>query len=543
VNVEEYLAFRTAPQVVFDHLEERKAQTRFVLPDGTKVTWQQFADEIRDVALYLRTELGSGDRAAIFAPNSVQWSSASLAIQAAGGAMVPIYGSSTAEQAGYVVEHSGAKVVFVASEKMLGEVLKGWPMFDAVRRIVLLDDSDPKALAAKLEGAPSEKEIEQRFVSWERVRSAGGAQHREAPEAFGEMLDAIDFQQPAVMLYTSGTSGPPKGVPLTHHNVGMNGRDWLEVMAPVLEEGYTDLLWLPMSHIFGYGEVGIGNQLGWTSVMTDPYSVVEKLPEVKPHVFFSVPSVWEKLVVLGDDLEGLKKITGGNLKFCLSGGAGLKRQVKERYLEAGMLILEGYGLTECSPTLTLNHPGDYRFDTVGKALPSVELKLAEDGEILAKGPNVFAGYHGNPEATAECFTEDGWLKTGDIGRFTDDGFLQIIDRKKDILVTAGGKNVAPANIELRFRDDPDIAHVVVYGDSQKYLVAGVWLHPTSRADEAKVQSRIDAVNAELARYETIKKFALIEEPLSVENGLLTPTMKVKRKKVYERFGERLAALY
>jgi long-chain acyl-CoA synthetase len=300
--------------------------------------------------------------------------------------------------------------------------------------------------------------------------------------------------------------------------------------------------------------------------MADPYTVMAKLPEVRPDVFMSVPSVWEKLAqaATGESdepaqMDRLAEVTGGRLKFCLSGGAGLKREVKELFHRAGVLLVEGYGLTECSPTPTLNRPDAFRFDSVGKPFPSVQLKLAEDGEILAKGPSVFSGYHKDPAATKEVFTDDGWLKTGDIGRWTDDGFLQIVDRKKDILVTAGGKNVAPANIELLFKDDPVIDHVVVYGDGRKYLVAGVWVNRAvadkqldeegvqgNARDEALrslVQRRIDKVNAQLAKHETIKRFAIIDEPLTVENDLLTPTMKVKRKKVYERFGEQLEALY
>jgi long-chain acyl-CoA synthetase len=288
------------------------------------------------------------------------------------------------------------------------------------------------------------------------------------------------------------------------------------------------------------------------------------LPEVKPTVFFSVPSHWEKLSIQAMHeptpaarLEKFKAVTGGKLKFCLSGGAGLKREVKDFFYSCGVLIIEGYGLTETSPTLTLNRPDAFRFDTVGKVVPSVEVKLAEDGEILARGPSVFLGYHKDAEATAAAFTADGWFMTGDVGRFTEDGFLQIIDRKKDILVTAGGKNVPPANIELRFRDDPYIANVVVYGEAKKFLVAGVWLNeeavaahlgdvaPEGRdaARRALVQKRIDQANSELASYETLKKFAILSEPLTVENELLTPSLKVRRKKVYERFKDEFEALY
>jgi long-chain acyl-CoA synthetase len=256
-------------------------------------------------------------------------------------------------------------------------------------------------------------------------------------------------------------------------------------------------------------------------------------------------------------LAKFKATTGGRLRFCLSGGAGLKREVKDFFYACGLLLVEGYGLTETSPTLTLNRPDAFRFDSVGKALPSVELRLAEDGEILARGPNVFAGYHKDPDATREAFTEDGWFKTGDIGRFTDDGFLQIVDRKKDILVTAGGKNVPPTNIELRFRDVALIAQVVVYGEAKKFLVAGVWLNEEAvqaavsnvasegrdAARGALVQKRIDLVNAKLASYETIKKFAVIDEALTVESELLTASLKIRRKKIYERFRPTFEGLY
>ncbi|MEQ9320029.1 MAG: AMP-binding protein, partial [Polyangiaceae bacterium] len=377
-----------------------------------------------------------------------------------------------------------------------------------------------------------------------------------------KVMAAIDLNQPALMLYTSGTTGQPKGVPLSHRNVGTSGKDWLECNAPLLEEGAVDLLWLPMSHIFGFGEAGAGDRLGWTTYLTEPHRALTLLPEVRPNVFMSVPAYWEKLAqraMEGEDLDArrrrLAEITGGRLKFCLSGGAGLKREVKELFYACGLLIIEGYGLTECSPTLTLNRPDDFRFDSVGKPLPSVELKLAEDGEILAKGPNVFAGYHKNEAASKETFTSDGWFMTGDVGRWTDDGFLQIVDRKKEILVTAGGKNVPPANIEMRFADDPIFRHVVVYGDGKKYLVAGVWLEPEAvdaaigeaedrgAAIRALVEQRIAHVNEQLARFEQIKTFQIMDSPLTVARGLLTSTLKVRRKKVYEAFRGRFEALY
>ncbi|MGB5494817.1 MAG: AMP-binding protein, partial [Sedimenticolaceae bacterium] len=215
--------------------------------------------------------------------------------------------------------------------------------------------------------------------------------------------------------------------------------------------------------------------------------------------------------------------------------------------EHGILIVEGYGLTECSPTLTLNRPNDFDFTTVGRSLPSVELRLADDGEILARGENVFAGYHRDPAATAAVFDADGWFHTGDVGAMDGRGFLRIVDRKKEILVTANGKNIPPSNIELRFRDDSLIEQLVVYGDGRNYLVAGVWLRPPAAAhvDDpvAEVARRIEAVNATLARHERIKRFVIIESPLTAEANLLTASLKLRRKQIYARFASQLEALY
>ncbi|MBX3258410.1 MAG: long-chain fatty acid--CoA ligase [Labilithrix sp.] len=574
MDVTPYLELKIAPRAVFDALAERKTRVRFMVPvpgtnDWRGVTWGAFADEIRELALFLTTVTKSGDRAAVYAPNRVEWASASLAIQAAGGVMVPIYPASTAEQLAYVASHSDAKVIFVDTPALLGRVLEAWSALGAVQRVVLLDDGLDAArvhesLRKKGVAVPSFEEVAKKVVTIAAAREIGAAKDREDPKAFERTMSAVSMDQFGVMLYTSGTSGNPKGVPLTHKNVASNGSDWLKCLAPLLDEGAVDILWLPMSHIFGFGEMCIGNALGWTTYLSDPATCLSRLPEVKPTVFFSVPSHWEKLAIQSMHepspearLEKYKATTGGRLRFCLSGGAGLKREVKDFFYACGLLLVEGYGLTETSPTLTMNRPEAFRFDSVGKPFPSVELRLAEDGEILARGPNVFSGYHKDPDATREAFTDDGWFKTGDVGRFTEDGFLQIIDRKKDILVTAGGKNVPPANIELRFRDDPFISNVVVYGEAKKFLVAGVWLNEEAVAaqvadvaaegrDAAKralVQKRIDQVNTQLASYETIKKFAIIGDPLTVEAELLTPSLKIRRKKVYDRFHDLFEALY
>lgn len=558
MDVSAYMELHPAPHVFFNALPARRDKARFMLrqADGQwqPMTWGQFGQQVEDAALGLAA-LGvtSTQRVAILGHNSVAWFATALAAQAAGGVMVPVYPSSTAEQVGYVVEHSDAVVLAVGDESLLGKALQVWSCLGGVHHIVGLSASIDPARAFAAHGQDSGVSYEaflSRYISYATLLERGAVYGQANPGALKALLDGVSLEQDGVMLYTSGTTGMPKGVPLTHANVAHNGRDWLICNGPLLDEGAKDLFWLPLSHIFGFGELCLGNTLGFVTYWSDAMKVLGELDEVRPQVFMSVPRFFEKMASKAmaeadpaQRREVFTRTTGGQLKFCLSGGAGLKREVKELFHEQGVLIIEGYGLTESSPTLTLNRPDDFRFDSVGKPLPSVTLTLAEDGEILAKGPNVFAGYHKNPEATKDTFTEDGWLKTGDIGRWTEDGFLQIIDRKKEILVTAGGKNIPPANIELRFQDDPYIAHIVVYGDSKSYLTAAVWLHDGVSADQETVQARVDAVNAQLARYETIKRFVVIEEPLSVEGGLLTPTLKIKRKKIYERYRDAFEAMY
>lgn len=532
MDVSPLLTLRPAPCAVLDALPAKADHVRFRVrnPDGswTAVTWGEFAAHLRAAAAVLiEAGVEAGDRVAVYGANSVAWAAAALGVQAAGAVMVPIYPASTAAQAAYVLGHAACKAVFVAA---------------AVR------DRATAALAS-VAHAVTVLDLDDATV-FER----GLALERRHPARVQARLDAIDLDRPGLMLYTSGTSGNPKGVPLTHRNVGVNGADWLRNNAALLGPEDRDLLWLPMSHIFGFGQLCSGNALGWETWMTTPQEALALLPEVAPHVFMSVPGYWEKLARAmitegGDDpaarRRALTRLTGGRLRFCLSGGAGLKMEIKEALRDAGVLVIEGYGLTETSPTLTLNRPDDYRFDSVGKPVASVELRLAGDGEIEARGPSIFTGYHDDAEATAAAFTDDGWFKTGDVGRWTDDGFLQIIDRKKDILVTAGGKNVPPANIEHRFADDPAIERVVVYGDARSYLVAAVWLAPSvaPAARQAEAARAVAAVNAQLASFETIKKFWVGDEPLSVEGGTLTTSLKLRRKAVYERYRARFEALY
>ncbi|MCR9163721.1 MAG: AMP-dependent synthetase/ligase [Nannocystaceae bacterium] len=574
MDVSAHLEIKPAPAILFERAATRRARPRYMLPtaDGgwKPRTWGEHADAARHVAAALvQRGLASTERVAIFSGNCTAWIESALGAQAAGLVVVPVYPASTAEQAGYVLEHSDARALFVSGEALVRRTLRAWQSLESVGTIVVLDDTSVSAVLDGMgddgERVPTAAWVERRFVHLSTLIDQGKAALAEKPDLVDERLAAIALEDPALMLYTSGTTGRPKGVPLTHQNIGVNAHDWIVNNGPAIPDDAIDVLWLPMSHIFGFGEACLGNNLGFTSYLCSPKEVMDVVPKVRPTVFMSVPAYWEKLAGSSIDIDDddaakrqFDEVTGGRLRFCLSGGAGLSIPVKEHYARCGVVIIEGYGLTECSPTLTLNRPGDYRFDSVGKPLPSVELKLAEDGEILARGPSVFGGYHKDPTATAAAFDDEGWFKTGDIGRWTDDGFLQIVDRKKEILVTAGGKNVPPANIERLFASDPLFAHVVVYGDGRKYLVAGVWLDEQVLAErleaagaasddaaarEAMVQAAVDAANAQLARFEQIKRFRIMERPLTVEDGLLTSTLKVRRKHIYKAFGTAFEGLY
>jgi long-chain acyl-CoA synthetase len=508
--------------VVFERADADPDRARFFVdgPGGfTAITWRAHRDAVERIAAFLiDAGLRKGDRAAIFAPNRIEWLAAAFGIQAAGGVLVPIYPSSTADQARYVLEHSGARVLFVSGEdptRRAREIEADLPALEETILLSSLDDAERRGRLA-LERDPG------------LVRRS---------------LDGLSDQDRGLMLYTSGTTGRPKGVPLTHANVGVNAEDWISVVEPGLPRERVDLVWLPFSHIFGFGEVCLGNLLGFQSYLVGGDVAIDRLATVRPTIFMSVPSYWEKIAKRSPDRSAFLTATGGRLAVGLSGGAGLDRSVKELFHQNGVSILEGYGLTETSPTLTINRPRDFRFDSVGKPLPRVDLRLEDDGEILARGPSVFEGYFADEEATRAAFTPDGWFRTGDVGRFTEDGFLQIVDRKKDILVTAGGKNIAPRNIELLLESDPSIERAIVYGDGRRYLVAGIWPRVELDGARDRAAERVDAVNRTLASFETIKRFTFMDEPLSIENGLLTPTLKAKRKQIYERFRSSFEALY
>ncbi len=525
------------------------------------ILWSEYREQVELVA-YALNSLGikPGNKVGIFSQNSLEWIYAGLGITTAQAVLVPIYHNSTPDMAGYIVNHGDLQLLFVQNLIIFDSLISAGSKFPLLKYVVLI------------EGDSKENRNGLKFFNLDDLYHLGENHRDSHPHLIEKLVETTTEEMVAQMLYTSGTTGRPKGVPLTYGNLIASTNDWLAINGPLVSPDSVDLHWLPNAHIFGWGSLGLGNILGFTSYLTNPLEVLKLMPEIKPHLFMSVPAYFEKLYQLSvtssesknKQIETLQQLMGGRITFLLSGGAGLKREVKEFFLKAKMWITEGYGLTECSPTLTMNRHDDFNFDSVGKPYPCVNLKLAEDGEILARGPVIFQGYYKDPVATSEVFTEDGWFKTGDVGQWMNDGFLKIMGRKKDIIVTSGGKNIPPENIELRFKDDPYIEHLVVYGDGKKYLVAVVtlgchviesWAKEngipfesweelcTMSAVETMVQDSINRVNSELSSFETIKYYRIVPENFTPLNGLLTSSLKVKRKKVYQRYETILEELY
>ena len=466
----------------------------------------------------------------------------------------------------------------------------------ALRHIVLMEGQPPHA--------------DPGIVSLQELITRGAAAPPHTAQ-LDERLRGLTPDHEATYVYTSGTTGPPKGVVQTHGNHLFMVQSCGAIIAA--QEGDVNLLFLPLAHSFARLEAFLGLYVGLTTAFAESIdALAENMREVRPMLVFSVPRVYEKIyarvqtagnsgaplkralfqwcVGVGRQVSTLqqrrqpipaglrlrqrlahqlvfKKLhqsVGGRLRYFVSGGAPLAQDITEFFHAAGMLILEGYGLTETCPALTANRYDQYKFGTVGTALPGVELRIAADGEIVARGPNIAKGYYKRPEATAEVFLEDGWFATGDIGEIDPEGFLRITDRKKDLLVTAGGKDIAPQNLENLLKADSYISQAMVYGDRRPYLTALLTLDldETCRyarahgiaADTAPalaahpqihqlITARVAQINQQLAAYETIKKFIIAPTDFTPESGELTPTLKVKRKVVTQMYQEQLERLY
>jgi long-chain acyl-CoA synthetase len=536
--------------------------------------------------------VGAGDRVLLLCDDRPEWHMVDLAVLDLGAVNVAVYATLTADQLAYQARDSGVKVAVAESAEQAAKILEIRDRCTELRHVL------------QVEGAVD--------VGVRPLAELWAGQRAVAADRFWDRAAVLDEDGLVTIVYTSGTTGEPKGVMLTHRNIVTNVRETLSRVTAVSED--YSLEFLPLCHMIerlaGYGYMSLGMSRAYCSV----YHVGELLSTIRPTLFACVPRVLEKvhgtvlqkvavaspvrralfrwavgvgervaeLEIAGRPVGGalaaqhrladrlvLAKIRaafGGRLRGVISGGAALPVFVNEFFQAIGIRVMEGYGLTETSPVISINgtEPGMLRIGSVGRRLPSFELKLAPDGELLARGPSVFSGYWNKPQQTAEVFDEEGFFRTGDIARIDDDGFLFITDRKKDLIVTAGGKNVAPQPIESRLKQSPLVDSAVLVGDGRPFVA--VLLSPSREAvlgwardnglpteslaalvahpELLRLFARaVEETNAELARFEQIKRFRVLPEMLSVEGGALTPTLKVKRRVVCERYAELVDAMY
>jgi long-chain acyl-CoA synthetase len=585
-------------------------------------TWSDWDTASREIAGGLRAlGIGHGDRVCLLANTRPEWVESDVGILLAGGVTVPIYQSNTPRECEYIITDCKAKVVIAEDPHQLEKLLhpEVRPRLGEVVKVVLFSDE------AVLEKPDHKKRSR---IGLDEVLPAGHADRgwvvsladlrKSGREWLGKnQLDGEQLVAPEdifTIVYTSGTTGPPKGVVLTHENVVFEVTSVLSSMN-VIGEDDEQLIFLPLAHIFAklleWTAIGSGSRMAFAESIP---KLIENMKEVKPTFMGAVPRVYEKAYtkiktgleekrkkglskiiidvalaagkkrseadLAGKKLAGLdalawtladravfskiKETFGGRLKFFISGGAPLAREIAEFFHAAGILILEGYGLTETTAATHLNRPDRFRFGSVGPALPGVEVKIADDGEVLMRGKNILREYFGKPDATREALDPDGWFHSGDIG-VIEDGLLRITDRKKDIIVTAGGKNVAPQNIEGALKAQcPYVSQVMVHGDKRQFLsalvtlneeTAGAWAKAqgityTDLADLAKkpevqkvIGEAMAKLNEGLASYETIKKWKILPTDLTQEAGELTPTLKVKRKFVSEKYRSVLDGFY
>jgi long-chain acyl-CoA synthetase len=560
--------------------------------DWRSISHRELLERVRRTALGLKTlGLERGQRVGILSENRPEWAQADWAALCVGVTDVPLYDTLPPPQVEYILNDAEVRLVFASNASQLEKLLEIWERVPSLEWVVLFDGDSPDervmTLAALMERG-AEEEAAGRGVD------------------FREQALAVKPDDIATMLYTSGTTGAPKGVLLSHNNIFSNYR----ACASLFEAGPADsaVSFLPLSHILermgDYWFFAKGVSIAYVH---DLQLVAQSLQEVQPTIAISTPRLYEKVYdavrgqagvkgklvawaagvgaewteakLAGRSLGPLtalqygladrlvfKKLRGrigGRMRFFISGGAPLALHVAKFFYGAQILIYEGYGLTETSPVVAANTPGQIRFGTVGKPVPGTEIMIADDGEILIRGPQVMQGYYNLPDATAEAIDQEGWFHTGDIGEISEDGYVTITDRKKDLIVTAGGKNIAPQPIENRVKQSPFIDEAVMIGDRRPYPVlllvpnqvkleewaggAGI----TSKGDalfrDARVRAKMEEEAlgklSDFARFEQPKKVALLSAAFTIESGLLTPTQKVKRRVVQERFADVIEGLY
>jgi long-chain acyl-CoA synthetase len=526
-----------------------------------------------------------GDRVAILCTTRPEWTYADFGITTAGAVAVPIYPTNSPEECQWVAGNSDARAIVCEDAEQVAKIRAVQADLPALETVIVVDPSGDVGDA----------------IALDEVRERGRG--RDAA-ALSERIRAVTRDQPYTIIYTSGTTGPPKGCVLSHGNY----RDVVTMVEQdaVVQAGDIAYLFLPLAHSFALLIQLTALDLGATLAFFggDPKQIVPELSEVKPTYLPSVPRIFEKLYTLvtaHGDADQIKAATqvglkvrqlqaagqevppelqahfdgadeklfknvraafGGQLRQATSGAAPIAQEILEFFFACGVPVLEGFGMTETATASTVSTLDSYRFGSVGRALPGLEIRIGDDGEVLLKGPNIFQGYYKNDDATADTIV-DGWMHTGDLGRLDEDGFLFITGRKKDIIITAGGKNLTPANLENDLKQSRWISQAVMHGDRRPYPVALITLDPEEIPHFARehglpedlaalsrepkvielVQGELDKVNSRYAQVEKIKKFVILDHDLSQETGELTPTLKVKRNVVNEKYADLFAALY
>jgi long-chain acyl-CoA synthetase len=580
---------RTIPRLWRDAIA-RNSGTAYLVEEAEgwqEVTWDEAAERVWLLANGLLSRgVRKGDAFSILARNTLDWALLDFALAHVGAVGAAIYANSSPRDVQYVLAHSEAVGVVCEDEAQRAKVDAGRAELPSLEHVLT-------------------------FADLPALEEEGRAYREAHPEALDEAVAAIDEEDLFTFIYTSGTTGPPKGCMIRHRNyyaMVTSGDELPQRPHP----GDVMLLYLPLAHNFGRLMHLSGPYRGYTiAFLADPLEVARAIPEVRPTILPSVPRVYEKVHTavtasfaeatgvkrrlidwaldvghreaalrrehrpvpralalqrrLADSLvfSKVKERLGGRLRLPISGGAPLAPEIAELFDALGVSIIEGYGLTECTTAATTNRSDNYRFGTVGQALPGFELRLADDGELLIRSETIFAGYFKEPEATAEVLGNDGWLASGDIATIDDDGFVTITDRKKDIIVTAGGKNIAPQNLENDLKTSRFVSQALVVGDRRPYPAALITLDPVEIGKWAQehgvegelpsltrdprvvelVSSIVDDVNHERSRYEQLKRFAILERDFEMDRGEVTPTLKLRRGVVLEHFADEVESLY
>ena len=558
------------------------------------LSYNQIQDEARKVAGALRAlGITGGERVGIMSPNRLEWALADFGCLCSGVVDVPIYPTLTEDQVAYILKDSGARLIFVPDADHMKKAVSAVAASGGGARVVVFD---PPAT------------LPDGVMSWEAFLASGNEETASVTlDAFKARALEVTPDDIATILYTSGTTGDPKGVMLTHGNVGSNVL--AAGMVLHIDDADSTVSFLPLSHIFQRMVDYLFFSRGCTIIHARTMlTAIEDMKRVRPTVAVAVPRVYEKVHAAVMQANGLKKkiigwavgvadrvaelrltgkepsgllslqfsvgdalvfskvrdAVGGRLRFFVSGSAPLSPDLNRFFYSIGLTILEGYGLTETSPVTNVNTVEHFRIGTVGKAVPGTEIRIAEDGEILVRGPQVMKGYYNRPEETAKAIDPDGWFHTGDVGELDDEGFLRITDRKKDLIVTAGGKNVAPQPIENRIKGNPFVEQAVLVGDRRRFVSVLVvpafdnleawarekgltWSDRRGLLDLEVVKHHMEAQVARelkgLASFETPKRVALLDGDFTIGDGTLTPTLKVKRKVIQERFRDVIDRLY